>query len=94
VIGSHDAAAAPPQQPLLSQHGAGSPSPESTRRAAAPYFSRTAAVSSDSADAPTALALAASLPQQLGPQQLCSTSAAGAPVIGWLGIGFSSINFR
>jgi hypothetical protein len=42
-MGSDDAFAALPQQPLEAQHSAGSSSPERTRRAAAPYFSFTTA---------------------------------------------------
>src|SRR6185503_10924741 len=48
-MGSQDGAAAPPQQPVDPQHSAGTPSPLRTRLAAAPYFSRTAAVSSSPA---------------------------------------------
>jgi hypothetical protein len=44
VMGSHEGAAAPVQQPLLPQQSAGTASPSMTRRAASPYFSFTIAV--------------------------------------------------
>src|SRR5690348_16968803 len=85
-MGSQEAAAEPVQQPVREQQSAGAPSPDSTRRAAAPYFSRTVLVTSSAgvstvggivsvaARAASAVFVSA---QQSGPQQGCVAVVTG-----------------
>src|SRR5690242_14298926 len=90
-MGSQEEAAEPVQQPVREQQSAGAPSPDNTRRAAAPYFSRTVVVTSSagastvggivSVAARAASALFVSV-QQSGPQHGCVAVVTGRVDIG------------